>query len=106
MAVVAILILVAVFGMLGDKVAFVRPPINTFERIVAIPTVMAFLLLDDRIYADTAAAGLYGTIFLVVGLILFRMIEHHIIEPMAIKNMIRSKRREKELLNKHNDNTL
>jgi hypothetical protein len=41
-----------------------------------------------------------------VGALGYRLIVHKVIEPMVIKNMIETKRREKELLNKYGDDTL
>jgi hypothetical protein len=94
------------FTLVGDRIAFIRPPRNVMEMVLALPTTMFYHLLGERFYANTAAAILWSALVLSIGAFSYHIAVRKIIEPMVIKNMIETKRREKELLNKYGDDTL
>lgn len=107
--VVAILVAILIVGtmtMLGDRVAFVREPRNTVEWLLALPTGIFFQIIGERFYANLATAVLWTSLVLVGGVFLYGFVVRRVIEPMVIRNMIETKRREKELLNRYGDDTL
>lgn len=107
--VAAIIIAMSIVGamtIIGDRIAFVREPRNAFETIVAIPTSMFYHFFEDRFYSNLTAAMFWTAVVLITGGVAYHLIVRKVIEPMVIKNMIETKRREKELINKYGDDTL
>ena len=99
-------LLLAILVFVGDQVAFVRPSKNFIEEAFGFLPALFFLLLKDRLLADGMAGGIYLAIMLFAGIFLYKLIVHKVVEPGMIKKMIRAKQREKELLNKFNDDTI
>lgn len=107
--VASIIIAMSIVGamtIIGDRIAFIREPRNILETLVALPTSGFWAILGDRFYANLAASMFWTAVVLVVGGLLYHLIVRKVIEPMVIKNMIETKRREKELLNKYGDDTI
>jgi hypothetical protein len=105
-AIIFALAIVGGFTLVGDRVAFIRAPKNAVEMTVALPTTMFYHVLGERFYANMAASILWTVLVLSIGAAGYHIAVRKIIEPMVIKNMIETKRREKELLNKYGDDTL
>jgi len=107
--VAAIIIAMSIVGamtIVGDRIAFVREPRNIVETVVALPTSIFYGFFQDRFYSNLSAAMFWTAFVLVAGGTLYHLIVRKVIEPMVIKNMIETKRREKELLNKYGDDTI
>lgn len=107
--VAAIIIAMSIVGamtIVGDRIAFVREPRNIFETVVALPTSIFYGIFGDRFYSNLSASMFWTAFVLIAGGTLYHVIVRKIIEPMVIKNMIETKRREKELLNKYGDDTI
>lgn len=105
-AIAVVMMLVATATLIADKVVFVREPQSAGERILGIPTALFYKVFEDRFYSNVSAALLWAILCFTIGALGYRLVIHRVIEPMVIKNMIETKRREKELLNKYGDDTL
>jgi len=105
-AIAVVMMLVGIATLIADRVVFVREPQNTAEKVVGAPTAIFYKIWEDRFYANISAALMWAVLAFVVGAVGYRVIVQKVIEPMVIKNMIETKRREKELLNKYGDDTL
>lgn len=104
--IVIALSLVGAFTILGDRVAFIREPKNFAEIVLALPTSISFMVFGSRFYSNIAAALFWTGLVLAIGFYLYGVVVRKVIEPMVIKNMIETKRREKKLLNQYGDDTL
>ncbi len=105
-ALAIVMLLVGVMTLVGDRVSFIREPQSVGEKIAGVPTALFYKVLDDRFYANAASALFWAVSCFVIGALGYKFVVHKVIEPMVIKNMIETKRREKELLNKYGDDTL
>jgi hypothetical protein len=105
-AIAVVMMLVGVATLIADRVVFVRAPNNISEKILALPTAFFYKIWDDRFYANLSAALIWIVALFAIGAGVYKIVVQKVIEPMVIKNMIETKRREKELLNKYGDDTL
>lgn len=105
-AIAVVMMLVGAATLIADRVVFVREPHSVGERVLGTPTALFYKLFEDRFYSNVSAALFWAILCFAVGALGYRLIVHKVIEPMVIKNMIETKRREKELLNKYGDDTL
>lgn len=105
-SIAVVMMLVGAVTLIADRVVFVREPQSAGERILGTPTALFYKVFEDRFYSNVSAALFWAVLCFVTGAVAYRMIVHKVIEPMVIKNMIETKRREKELLNRYGDDTL
>lgn len=105
-AIAVVMMIVGALCLISDKVVFIREPQSVGERVIATPTALFYKIFEDRFYANVSAALFWSTLCFVVGAAGYRFAVRKVIEPMVIKNMIETKRREKELLNKYGDDTI
>lgn len=100
--------------LVGDRVTFVTAPRNILEKLVSIPQIlfaklfatMGYDAQSVRVFSDISAGLFWVVGLLFLGFYLYNLAVKRFIEPMVIKNMIETKRREKELINKYGDDTL
>ena len=98
-AVIFVILLVGVMVAIGDAVAFRRPPNNIPERVLAVAPALAFKVLDDRMYANAVAAGIYSVVAIGGGIWLMTILERRVFKPQQVKKMLDEKRLEESIIN-------
>lgn len=101
--IIVIVLLIGVMVMVGDAVAFKRLPQNIFESSLGIIPSLAFKVLDDRMYANAVAGGVYAAVIIVGGLWLVTFLERRIFKPQQVKKMLDEKRLEERIINDAED---
>lgn len=100
---VALLVaVVIVFGMLmlADKVVFVHGPRSLSDRVIALPTLVAYGLMSDRVMANVAAFFVWGTVVGCTVIGLYIGIMNYFLPRQMMREMVEKELEEEELKNR------
>lgn len=99
-------LLFAAIVFLSDRATFVRPPGNFLEKLASIPAIGIFECFGDRLLAAVSAGVVWLGFVLVLAGLAWRWILRRLLEPLRIRRFVDAKRREKQWLNRLDDDTL
>lgn len=104
-----VIFIALLFGWLmyfSDQVTFVHAPVNMVEKVISLPAIAGYYLTEDRMMTALFAGVIWLGSILVVAGISWRIIQRKVWEPWRIRKFIEAKRREKQWLNRFDDDTI
>ncbi len=103
---IVVLVVAIVFTIIGDRAAFVREPDSWVGFFGGSVVGGVYLYIEDRLASIVIAFLVFLAFFGCLFLAGFQVIERTILEPIAIKRMLETKKRQKEIINKYGDKSL
>ena len=89
--------------VIGDRVAFLRPANNMFEKVLGVPPELAYMVFGDRLYANVASAGFYAIVLGVSGYQIYSMVRDKFFKKMQVNSMMRDRDVEEKLIQEAED---
>ncbi len=93
--------LVAVLTFTSDTYTFVKKPPTFVEKLLALPSLLGYKLLQDRVAADAAAFIFFLIVVGFVGFGLWKLFVRNVLEHWEAKEYWRRRTRRQDLLDKY-----
>lgn len=98
--------LAVMMTFVGDKGAFGEGEPGFWGTLFGALPAVIYMFTENRLVSSVGAGMVYLSIVGAIGAGVFIWLQRHVLEPMQLKRMIEVKRRQKEYLNKHGDDTI
>ncbi|MDE1169832.1 MAG: hypothetical protein PW734_01260 [Verrucomicrobium sp.] len=87
----------------GDKACFLQEPTNDLQRLIGVPTLIAYEVTHQRAGAALGAFIFWGVTYGLIVFICLRLIINKVLLPSQLRSMVKAERLQTYLKNKYRD---